>query len=154
MRRSKVLFCCRFCLQMYSVVSVLYRLFALSRSRFNLQEYCRSFFVHLCYFSEFKVSGRNLTTQPGRSYNALPITSAGLRCNCSRNVILAWMQSVRSNWSNAKICRSNLHFNFFCNCCLRHLKTIHAEKRSKNRATVHFYLLLQQLQNLLFLCNR
>ena len=65
---------------MYSVVSVLYRLFALSGSRFNLQEYCRSFFVHLCYFSEFKVSGRNLTTQPGRSYNALPITSAGLRC--------------------------------------------------------------------------
>ena len=32
--------------------------------------------------------------------------------NCSRNVVLAWKQSVRSNWSNAKIRRPNLHLIF------------------------------------------
>ena len=38
--------------------------------------------------------------------------SSGIELNCSRNVVLAWKQSVRSNWSNAKIRRANLHLIF------------------------------------------
>ena len=32
--------------------------------------------------------------------------------NCSRNVVLVWKQSMRSNWSNAKIRPPNLHLIF------------------------------------------
>ena len=37
---------------------------------------------------------------------------SAVQLSCSRNVVHAWKQSVRSNWSNAKIRRPNLHLIF------------------------------------------